>query len=55
MFCLAFWCSVSGRLWELIFSDLGMDFGTILAPQIDEKRDRFLNSFLAYENMDSTV
>jgi len=32
---------VSGWLWEWILSDFGMDFGSILASKIDEKRDRF--------------
>ena len=32
---------VSGWLREWILSDFGMDFGSILASKIDEKRDRF--------------
>ena len=35
------WGSVSGWLWEWFFSDFGMDFGSLLASKIDEKRDRF--------------
>ena len=32
---------VSGWLREWILSDFGMDFGSTLASNIDEKRDRF--------------
>ena len=35
------WGSVSGWLWEWIFSDFRMDVGIILASEIDEQRDRF--------------
>ena len=38
---VVYWGSVSGWLWESIFSDFGMDFGSILASKIDEQRDRF--------------
>ena len=41
-----FWGSVSGCLWECFFCDFGMDSGSILAFKIDEKRDRFRESFL---------
>ena len=34
-----FWGLVSGWLWEWILSDFGMDFGSIVASKIDEKRD----------------
>ena len=33
--------SVSGWLWEWIFSDFGMDFGSVLVSKVDEKRDSF--------------
>ena len=42
-FVLLFWGLVSGWLWEWIFSGLGMDLGSILAPKINKKRDRFLD------------
>ena len=38
---VVFWDSVSGWLWEWVFSDFGMDFGITLASEMDEKRDRF--------------
>jgi len=37
---------VSGWLREWILSDFGMDFGSISASKIDEKRDRFREWFL---------
>ena len=43
---VVYWGSVSGWLWEWIFNVFGMDFGSILASKIDEKRDRFRESFL---------
>ena len=36
-----FWEFVSGWLRGWILSDFGMDFGSLLASEIDEKRDRF--------------
>ena len=37
---------VSGWLREWILSDFWMDFGSLLAAKIDEKRDRFPELFL---------
>ena len=41
VYFVIFWGLVSGWLREWILSDFGMDFGSILASKIDEKRDRF--------------
>ena len=41
LFFVVFQGVVSGWLWGWIFSDFGMDLGSILALEIDEKRERF--------------
>ena len=47
MFVVVFGGLVSGWLWGWIFGDFGMDLGSIWAPIIEKKRDRFRGLFLS--------